>query len=505
MLGVPAATNMPGSRTEAAAAWTDNAGNLWLFGGYNWGGAGAFNDMWRYDVTTNMWTWMKGSSSVNAPGVYGTKGVEDPANTPSSRWLHGRWKDLNGNFWFFGGNDANSAGYNDLWRFNPITNNWTWMSGDNTVGQPGLYGTKCNSTAANNPGPRMENRATWMDLQGNLWMMGGYGDFSLYNDLWKYCMTTNEWIWIEGDSTFGTPANWGTPGVSSPTNDPGARMGSVAWIDASGKLFLFGGYYGNAGPSINDLWVYAIDPACGVCSSVPVAIFTAPSHICPGTCIDFTNTSINATSYLWNFPGGNPSVSTDANPLGICYNFSGNYSVTLIAVNGNGSDTLTLNNFITVYPQPPPQGIMQSGDTLFANQGATSYQWYYNGSIITGATDYFYVAAQSGDYNVVATDENDCPVEAVINDVIACLTPDLSFEAGITAFPNPVINELRIQNEKLTVGTADISVYNVIGEKINLPIDREQWVVDCGELSTGMYYLEILTDKKTYRIKFLKE
>src|SRR4030095_12787801 len=104
-----------------------------------------------------------------------------------------------------------------------------------------------------------------------------------------------------------------------------------------------------------------------------------------------TNLSTNAISFQWSFPGSSTPVSTDVNPANICYNTPGSYPVTLIADNGTTTDTLTLNNYITVYPFPPPQGIMQSGDTLFANPGATSYQWYHAGNLIPGATDYYYV------------------------------------------------------------------------------------------------------------------
>ena len=34
-LGVPAAPNIPGGRTNAVS-WTDNSGNFWLFGGQGW-------------------------------------------------------------------------------------------------------------------------------------------------------------------------------------------------------------------------------------------------------------------------------------------------------------------------------------------------------------------------------------------------------------------------------------------------------------------------------------
>ena len=72
-------------------------------------------------------------------------------------------------------------------------------------------------------------------------------------------------------------------------------------------------------------------------------------------------------------------------------------------------------------------------------QGATTYQWYFNGNIINGATDYFYIAPASGDYNVVATECNGCEVEAVIFDVIAEVAAaagsgSLQFEI----YPNPV-------------------------------------------------------------------
>src|SRR4029079_18461865 len=130
----------------------------------------------------------------------------------------------------------------------------------------------------------------------------------------------------------------------------------------------------------------------------------------------------------------------------------------------NSSDTLTLANYITVYPTPPPQGILQSGDTLFANQGAVSYQWYENGILLPGATDYFYVAMESGNYNVVATDENDCEVEAVIFDVIASMG-QLSSGEGMILFPNPVKDKLEIRNLP-AIDDISIKVYNAIGTEI---------------------------------------
>jgi hypothetical protein len=252
-----------------------------------------------------------------------------------------------------------------------------------------------------------------------------------------------------------------------------------------------------------------LDPGVPPCAGANVtALFTAPNHICPGTCTNFNNLSVNATTFTWNFPGANPAVSSDVNPTNICYNAPGSYDVILIASGVSGSDTLSLPNYITVYPFPPPQGIMQSGDTLFANQGTTSYQWYFNGNIITGATDYFYIATQSGDYNVVATDENDCEVEAVINNVVAGLTPALSKGEGVVIFPNPVKDKFTMQNAQCTMqGSAQISIYNVLGERVLRQESKgriQEAIIDVSTLEKGIYYVEINSETKVYHSKFIK-
>jgi len=245
-------------------------------------------------------------------------------------------------------------------------------------------------------------------------------------------------------------------------------------------------------------------------SSAAVAAFTAVNTICPGTCTNFYNQSLNAASYQWNFQGATPDTSTVANPTNICYSSPGSYDVQLIASNANGSDTLLLTNYITVYPSPPPQSITQNDDTLFAIAGASSYQWYFNGNIISGATDYFYVAPLSGDYNVVARDENGCEVEAAVFNVVAGLSPALSEGDGDFVFPNPVENEITIHNAQVTSETAvEISIYNVLGEKVLAvqPEARSQAPADLNvsQLTPGMYFLEMTSGSKIFRVKFVKE
>jgi hypothetical protein len=265
---------------------------------------------------------------------------------------------------------------------------------------------------------------------------------------------------------------------------------------------------------LDDVRLYTLaelSPSVPPCAGANVtALFTAPNHICPGTCTDFVNLSVNATSFLWTFQGANPSVSTDVAPTNICYNTPGTYGVTLIGSNGITSDTLTLNNYITVYPYPAPQGIAQSGDTLFANQGAVSYQWFHDGNIISGATNYFYVAIEGGDYNVVATDNNNCEVEAAIFDVLAGVQSLVNSHKPLV-YPNPVENKLTVGNrhpDSYRDTIKSISIFNVIGERI---IEYKgsgsllPYTIDVSTLAPSIYFLELDNGEKLLRSRFTKQ
>jgi N-acetylneuraminic acid mutarotase len=303
--GTPAANNTPGGR-YAAYAWTDSAGNLWLYGGNGFDSTRTYayhNDLWEYtpgaNGTPGNWTWMGGNATNPPggpfggqgahPGVYGTLGSPDPANLPGGRSAGTSWTDGSGNFWLFGGLGADSAGttgfLNDLWRYTPgmhgSTGEWTWMSGSDTVGltggQPGVYGVQGLPASTNTPGARFSS-AKWADKFGNLWLFGGQGydwagNSGYLNDLWEYTPGADggigQWTWMGGSNILppaidpsvqsGLAGVYGTPGTPAATNTPGTRIGAVPWIDGSGNLWLFGGqgYDSNGAQGyLNDWWMY---------------------------------------------------------------------------------------------------------------------------------------------------------------------------------------------------------------------------------------------------------
>jgi hypothetical protein len=264
-LGTGASGNIPPPR-DGASAWVDKNGKFWLFAGEDnpdpGPGQDYLNDLWQFDPISAEWTWMGGSNSPFAPGVYGNLGVPAAGNVPGSRSGAASWTDASGNFWLFGGTGIFGAPpyveygvSNDLWEYQPSTQEWTWVGGSNSDGQPGIYGTLGTPSLGNVPGAR-EGASSWTDANGDLWLFGGVnpgtiGNASEFNDLWEYIPSKNEWAWMSGTSLTVCPAAtdqpcsqggvYGTLATPAALNVPGSRSNAVNWTDKSGNLWLFGG------------------------------------------------------------------------------------------------------------------------------------------------------------------------------------------------------------------------------------------------------------------------
>ncbi len=426
--GVPSAANYPSARYETNAGWTDNSGDLWLFGGQ--GPSGELNDLWKYNIATNQWAWMKGSNAGGSPGNYGTKGVAAPTNNPPARQVHSRWKDNNGNFWFFGGTaPSNTNAMNDMWKFDPTTNNWTWMSGTNQLNQMPALPTTCVPSTTNYPQARRENNSTWKDACGNLWMFcGDWISGTQVNDMWCYKIQTNEWVLVKANAA----ASAGTKGVPAATNYPPATKGYAAWTRNNNEFWMFGG---KSSTETNALWRYYPDTTCAqsTCSqAIPVAGFSGTNLTgCEDLTVTFTDTSKSANSWSWNF--GDGGTSTAQNPVHT-YTAAGTYTVTQIAFNGANSDTVIQPNYITVYPSATA-AFTASSTTVCVGQAATftnsstnatSYTWNFGDGGSSAATNPTHTYTSTGTYTVslIAITSNGC--NDTINQPITVLSSSVT-------------------------------------------------------------------------------
>lgn len=455
--GTSNSSNRPGAR-YCSQNWTDKDGNLWLFGGYGFGHAicGELNDIWKYNISTNEWTWIKGDSSVAQIGIYGTKGLPVNSNNPGGRYLSSSWADKNGNLWLFGGYgyDQNMLGsLNDLWKYNSANNEWTWMNGDSTIDQPGIYGAKGISNAANKPGTRYIS-SSWMDENSsNLWMYGGYGldeaNSGLLNDLWKYNPGTNQWTWVKGDSLIDQLGVYGTQGVSDSSTKSGARYGSVSWADGNGNLWLFGGYGfdGNTSGALNDLW----------------KISNPPGFKLPVRLLHFSGTLYNETTHLqWK-----TEQEKNFSHFNIERSFDGTHFSIIGSMTGSGNNNRNYYSFTD-------------------NLGNQQLQKIY--------------------YRLQLVDKDDQFTYSKV------LRFDLKQRAiRVTVFPNPAVNSLNLsfaqsKEQSVFINITDMRGITLKEQTENMPIGNVSMNIDVSALLPGAYILIVKNEESaaTYH-KFIKQ
>ena len=427
-LQAPSPSNNPGPRDECATAWTSNAGDLWLFGGQT--STGFLSDVWRYSPATNMWTWMSGPNTVNNLPSYGTIYQQAASNTPGGRCNYARWKDVSGNFWMFGGVYSGNV-LNDVWKYDPGANQWTYMGGTTLWNDLGNYGNNCE---VNNycPSGRTETRCTWKDACDRMWFMGGNNSGFLnagVSDLWFFDPSINQFVIADGNAALNQPGNFGTMLVPSPTNYPPSNCGSLGFTDNAGNFWLFGGLLNPAGDNTNAIWKYTRPASC---PSYIFSITPSAPNGCAPLPISFTlNPASSSFVYHWDFGDNSTLADTSAlaNPS-YTYTTTGTFTITLIVHNTLPCNlfTDTVTTTITVNSIPVPN---LGNDTticgpmnlnLSAGINGNSYLWN------TGDTLQNINVTTAGTYSVIVT-QNNCPGSDSIV-VTNLLQPDLGLDTA---------------------------------------------------------------------------
>ncbi|MBK6754363.1 MAG: PKD domain-containing protein [Flavobacteriales bacterium] len=165
---------------------------------------------------------------------------------------------------------------------------------------------------------------------------------------------------------------------------------------------------------------------CASMPMAPVAGFNADVlPTCTGALVDFDDTSTHsADTWTWSFPGGAPTSSTAQNPQDIIYPAAGNYTVTLIACNAIGCDTVVQQITVSLAPAATVDlgndTTLCDGSTatLIADPGFATYIWELNGSLLSDGTSSITVS-DPGVYTVSVADSAGCSgVDTVLVEVL---------------------------------------------------------------------------------------
>ena len=178
-----------------------------------------------------------------------------------------------------------------------------------------------------------------------------------------------------------------------------------------------------------------------------------------------------------------------------------NFTASLGACNSIGSSTL----YVSQTPITP--SIISTAGYLTALGTASSYQWYYSGSLIPGATTQTYIPIQNGWYSVWAGNDICFSESDYYEFYIDAIQQISTLKNKISIRPNPVRDELNLKFENEIKNETDYEIHNSLGQliiKSKFKIENKETKIITQTLPSGFYFLSFLIDNKTNYLQFIK-
>ena len=167
-------------------------------------------------------------------------------------------------------------------------------------------------------------------------------------------------------------------------------------------------------------------------STTPISAFSFAGPTCIGQTISFTNSSSSASIYHWNFGGGDTSNIQAPNHI---YTSNGIFTITLVAISGLCSDTISQNITINSLPLAAftYTGSPCTGSTLVFNNnstGAITYHWLFGDgdSSLIQTPNHIYISA--GNYTVTLIANSGNCTDTVSQNILISTTPIAAFSSS---------------------------------------------------------------------------
>lgn len=286
---------------------------------------------------------------------------------------------------------------------------------------------------------------------------------------------------------------WVLPSGATIASGAGTNSITIDWTGVSGPqtLQVYGDNLCGHGV-ISPSFAVTVNPLPADAGSI-----TGPNAVCKGDeGVPYTVPVIaNATAYTWTVPAGATIASgASTNSITVDYNgtaASGN--ITVIGKNTCGDGAVSPNLAVTVNPIPPTPIITQIGDALIST-AISGNQWYFENTIIPGATGQTYIPTQSGNYTCAVT-LNECTSDFsnVINVIITGVLEN-NRVISVSLYPNPSNGQFTVEIHNAGQENYDLEVINLLG----IPVYKQknfQVSGNCSEnlnlqfLPSGVYYL----------------
>ena len=203
---------------------------------------------------------------------------------------------------------------------------------------------------------------------------------------------------------------------------------------------------------------------------------------CASLTIAFTNMSVNASSYFWDF--GDSINSALISPTHI-FSQAGTYIVKLVATQGMFMDSI----YRTVVVHPIP--ILDFGvDTIHSSAAAYQlnspgiFQTYFWGA---GNTDSSLLVDTENSYCLLVTDSNSCQMfDCVFVDLFFVGIDDVSSQSGISIYPDPANEYINISTSQNESG--NLTIFNILGEIVYENYMEKRILIHTENWENGIYF-----------------
>lgn len=237
--------------------------------------------------------------------------------------------------------------------------------------------------------------------------------------------------------------------------------------------------------------------------ATPLALFASNSVSgCAPFTVQFRDQSQGlVSSWSWKFPGGQPSESTDPNPI-VTYNEIGLYDVELLVLNELDQDTVKIEDYIEV--ATPPEAnfdfTVEDRTVSFLNLSseALRYAWNFgNGQISTeenpshtfAENDLYYVTLNA--YNDFCGSSTTYPVSIVFSS-----TTTINEHTTVVLSPNPARDFLQIELKSPHTQAVQVRLLNVQGQEL-LHEDmsaKQLHQLDISTYASGVYFIQLFSE-----------
>ncbi|MFN8287025.1 MAG: T9SS type A sorting domain-containing protein [Chitinophagales bacterium] len=242
----------------------------------------------------------------------------------------------------------------------------------------------------------------------------------------------------------------------------------------------------------------------GVTSSSAISINSAPTPgtisgtdtICQGVSgnTDFQlNPAPTDGNIQWTLPNGWTTVSGQGTSALTVSNNGVGGQINCSVTNGCGTANFVAASLTVL--DTPAVTIANNGTTLTASAaGATGYQWYFNGTVLTGETNATLTPTQSGTYYCVVNTAGNCSGSATSSFIYISVD---DIQLAPFYFTNPVSNELEIYTQDFL--SAKLAVYDLQGRLVMTnELKAAKSGYDVTALSAGVYLLQLQLKDQTF-------